>query len=72
VVCFTPQLEESPLEDLHLERLEFIQQLFELEEASPILHRQRLEVDFIRPIEEKQQENQEDIRDWPCLSPRFS
>jgi hypothetical protein len=32
-------------------------QLFELEEVSPVLHGQRREVDFIRMIEEKQQEN---------------
>ena len=46
-----------PADDLYLEKLEFVQQLFELEEASPVLHRQRMEVDFIRLIEEKQQEN---------------
>ncbi len=40
-----------------LERLEFVQQLFELEEASPVLHRQRMEVEFIRLIEEKEQQN---------------
>ena len=50
-------LEESPAGDLYLERLEFVQQLFELEEISPVLHRLRMEVDFIRLIEEKQQEN---------------
>jgi hypothetical protein len=32
-------------------------QLFELEEVSPVLHGQRIEVNFIRLIEEKQQEN---------------
>jgi len=32
-------------------------QLFELEDISPVLHRQRMEVDSIRLIEEKQQEN---------------
>ena len=37
-----------PAGDLFLERLEFVQQLFELEETSPVLHRQRMEVDFIR------------------------
>jgi len=47
-------LEES---HLYLERLEFVQQLCELEEVSPVLHPQRMEVDFIRLIEEKQQEN---------------
>jgi hypothetical protein len=46
-----------PAGDLYLERLEFVQELFELEEISPVLHRQRMEVDFIRLIEEKQQEN---------------
>ena len=50
-------LEESPAGDLYLERLEFVHQLFELEDASPVLQRQRMEVDFIRLIEEKQQEN---------------
>jgi len=40
-----------------LQLVEFVQQLFELEEVSPVLHRQRMEVDFIRLIEEKQQEN---------------
>jgi hypothetical protein len=40
-----------------LERLEFVQQLFKLEETSPTLHRQRMEVDFIRLIEEKEQQN---------------
>jgi hypothetical protein len=49
-------LEGFPVDDLHLERLKFVQQLFELEEASPVLHRQRTEVEFIRPIEERQQE----------------
>jgi hypothetical protein len=43
-------LEGFPVDDLHLERLKFVQQLFELEEASPVLHRQRMEVDFIRLI----------------------
>jgi hypothetical protein len=28
-----------------------------MENISPVLHRQRMEVDFIRLIEEKQQEN---------------
>jgi hypothetical protein len=46
-----------PADDLYLGRLEFVQQLFELEEISPVLHCQRMEVDFIRLIEEKQQEN---------------
>ena len=46
-----------PAGDLYLERLEFVQQLFELEDVSPVLHRQRMEVDFIRRIEEKHQEN---------------
>ena len=46
-----------PAGDLYLERLEFVQQLFKLEEISPVLLRQRIEVDFIRLIEEKQQEN---------------
>ena len=46
-----------PAGDLYLERLEFVQQLCELEEVSPVLHPQRMEVDFIRLIEEKQQEN---------------
>jgi len=46
-----------PPGDLYLQLVEFVQQLFELEETSPILHRQRMEVDFIRLIEEKQQEN---------------
>ena len=36
-----------PAGDLYLERLEFVQHLFELEEASSALHRQRMEVDFI-------------------------
>ena len=43
---------------MYLERLEFVQQLFELEDISPVLPRQHMEVDFIRLIEEKQQENQ--------------
>jgi hypothetical protein len=43
-----------PAGDLYMERLEFVQQLFELEDASPVQHRQRMEVDFIRLIEEKQ------------------
>jgi hypothetical protein len=46
-----------PAVDLYLERMEFVQQLFELEDIAPVLHRQRMEVDFIRLIEEKQQEN---------------
>jgi len=46
-----------PAGDLYLERMEFVQQLFELEIVSPVLHRQRMDVDFIRFIEEKQQEN---------------
>jgi hypothetical protein len=46
-----------PAVDLYLERMEFVQQLFELEDISPVLHRQRMEVDFIRLIEEKQQAN---------------
>jgi hypothetical protein len=46
-----------PAGDLYLEKLEFFQQLFELEETSPVLHRQRMEVDFIRLIEEKREEN---------------
>jgi len=50
-------IEGSPAGDLYLERLAFVQQLFELEEASPVLDRQRMEVDFKRLIEEKQQEN---------------
>ena len=36
-----------PADDLYLEKLEFAQKLFELEEVSPVLHRQRMEVDFI-------------------------
>jgi len=40
-----------------LEKLEFVQQLFELEEISPVLHHEHMEVDFIRLIEEKQQVN---------------
>ena len=40
-----------------MERPEFVQQLIDPDEASPVLHRQRMEVDFIRLIEEKQQEN---------------
>jgi hypothetical protein len=35
----------------------YFKQLFELEDVSPVLQRQRMEVDFIRLIEEKQQEN---------------
>jgi hypothetical protein len=46
-----------PAGDLYMERLDFVQQLFELEDVSPVLHRQRMEIDFIRLIEEKQQEN---------------
>jgi hypothetical protein len=46
-----------PVDDVHLQRLKFVQQLFELEEASPVLQRQRMEMDFIRLIEEEQQEN---------------
>ena len=46
-----------PACDLYVQRIEFVQQLFELEEVSPVLHRHRMEVDFIRLIEEKQQEN---------------
>ena len=50
-------LEGSRAVDLYLERVEFVQQLFELEDASPVLRRQRMEVDFIRLIEEKWEEN---------------
>ena len=39
-----------PVGDFCLERLEFVQQLFELEDISSALHRQRMEVDFIRLI----------------------
>ena len=46
-----------PAGDLYLERLEFVQESFKLEEVSPVLQRQRMEVHFIRLIEEKQQEN---------------
>ena len=45
------------MDDLRLERLKFVQQLFELEEAFPFLYRQRIEVNFIRLIEQRQQEN---------------
>jgi hypothetical protein len=37
-----------PAGDLYLERLEFVQESFKLEEVSPVLQRQRMEVDFIR------------------------
>jgi len=50
-------LEGSRAFDLYLERVEFVQKLFELEDISPVLHRQRMQVDFVRLIEEKQQEN---------------
>jgi hypothetical protein len=46
-----------PAGDLYLERIEIVQQLFELEDISPVLYCQRMEVDFIRLIEEKQQQN---------------
>jgi hypothetical protein len=42
-------------EPLYLEWISFSQQLFELEEESPLVYRQRMEVDFIRIIEEKLQ-----------------
>jgi hypothetical protein len=45
-----------PPGDLYLEGIEFVQQLFELGDDSTVLHRQRMEVDFIRLIEEKLQE----------------
>jgi len=44
-------LKGFPAGDLYLERLEIVQQLFELEEVSPFLYRQRIEVNFIRLIE---------------------
>ena len=44
---------------LYLEKIEFIQQLFELGEPSTVGHHQHMEVDFIRIIEEKQQEEQQ-------------
>ena len=45
-----------PPGDLYLEKIDFIQQLFELADPSTVDYRQRMEVDFIRIIEEKQQE----------------
>ena len=48
-----------PAGDLYLERIEFVQQLFDLEENSAVEHRQRMEVDFIRIIEEKLQEDEQ-------------
>ena len=47
-----------PAGDLYLERIEFVQQLFDLEQNSPVEHRQHMEVDFIRIIEEKLQEDE--------------
>ena len=40
-----------------MERPEFVQQLIEQDDASPVLHRQRMEEDFIRLIEKRQQED---------------
>ncbi len=40
-------------EPLYLEAIDFIQQLFDLEEPSAIAHRQQMEVDFIRIIGSK-------------------
>ena len=48
-----------PAGDLYLERIEFVQQLFELENIAPVLHRQHMEVDSIRIIEEKLQEDEQ-------------
>jgi len=48
-----------PPGDLYLEKIKFIQQLFELGEPSTVEHHQHMEVDFIRIIEEKQQEEQQ-------------
>jgi hypothetical protein len=48
-----------PPDDLYLEKIDFIQQLFELADPSTVDHRQRMEVDFIRIIEEKQQEEKQ-------------
>ena len=48
-----------PAGDLYLEKIEFIQQLFELADPSTVVHRQHMEVDFIRIIEEKQQEQKQ-------------
>jgi hypothetical protein len=48
-----------PAGDLYLERIEFVQQLFDLEDNSAVEHRQRMEVDSIRIIEEKLQEDEQ-------------
>ena len=40
-------------EPLYLEAIDFIQQLFDLEDPSTIAHRQQMEVDFIRIIGRK-------------------
>lgn len=48
-----------PSGDLYLEKIEFIQQLFELGEPSTVEHHQHMEVDFIRIIEEKQEEEKQ-------------
>jgi len=48
-----------PPGDLYLEKIDFIQQLFELAGASTVGHRQHMEVDFIRIIEEKQEEEKQ-------------
>jgi hypothetical protein len=44
---------------LYLEKIEFIQQLFELEDPSTVEHHQHMEVDFVQIIEEKQEEEQQ-------------
>jgi hypothetical protein len=48
-----------PAGDLYLERIEFVQQLFDLEDNSAVEHRQHMEVDSIRIIEEKLQEDEQ-------------
>ena len=45
-----------PPGDLYLEKIDFAQQLFELAGPSAVEHRQHMEVDFIRIVEEKQEE----------------
>jgi hypothetical protein len=45
--------------DLYLKTIEFVQQLFDLEDNSAVEHRQHMEVDSIRIIEEKLQEDEQ-------------
>jgi hypothetical protein len=46
-------------EPLYLNRIGFGQQLYELEDPSTVEHTQTMRVDFIRVIEEKQEQEQQ-------------